>query len=406
MRNGIIFTGGDYPIGSSARRIKLWHDGLLKNNINTKVLIVYPSPSIFDKENAEDFVHFMLPPKNLKSSVSLKHIRTFGTIYNKFIGAFKGYIFIKEQKNIEFIFLYGIDFFSGLFAMITASKRKLKIYIERTDENRRMFNTNKSIWDYLGSLNEILFDKFILKKADYLFTVSEYLEIKYRNKFPLLRIKRSIPSFIDMENYILDSKNNLSEIQDIDLSVFNSSLPLIMFSGSCIYTNGLEFFIKSASKLQKDNIDFRIVFLFFKGNVQYIKSLLHINGLEKITTIYENILPKYIPAFYKRADVLVLPEMGDVVANAGFPGKSAEYLASGKAIICTDFSNLKDIFINNYNCMMSARGNEVDYQNNLKQLLLNESLRTELGRNAKLTAISSFDYKQGVLPLVDAIYDN
>ena len=306
-------------------------------------------------------------------------------------------------NNLSFIFLYGIDFLSGVLVLTLCRAKGLVFFVERTDENRRSFKNDKKIWDRIGILNEVMFDYFIVHRADCLFVVSEYLENKYKAKFPELNVKRSVPSFINIDQFKHESNNNINDLGDIDVTSFQLSVPVIMFAGSCIYTNGLEFFLMNAEQVYKSGFDFRIVLLFFKGDVDYIRFQICKYKLDEICMIYENINPQYIPAFYQKADILVIPEMGDVVANAGFPGKTAECLAAGKAIISTNFSNLKDILINDENCLISDLGDSETYQINLKRLIQDTNLRERLGAHAIQTAIEFFDYKKSVTPMVNEL---
>jgi glycosyltransferase involved in cell wall biosynthesis len=126
-------------------------------------------------------------------------------------------------------------------------------------------------------------------------------------------------------------------------------------------------------------------------------------GIDKQVHIFEDVPFQYIPAIYKKSDVLILPEMGKEVANAGFPGKTSEYLAAGKAIIATDFSNIKDVLKHEKNVMISPVGDVPLYSENFVRLITDSSLRDYLGRNAIQTAIEKFDYRKGVMPLVEEL---
>jgi glycosyltransferase involved in cell wall biosynthesis len=101
-----------------------------------------------------------------------------------------------------------------------------------------------------------------------------------------------------------------------------------------------------------------------------------------------------LPAFYKNCDILFLPEHGNIIANAGFPGKTAELLASGKPIISTKFSDLELYLRHDDNSLLSEIGNQKTYTLNLKRLLDDEQLRQRIGKNARLTAENFFDFKK------------
>ena len=112
-------------------------------------------------------------------------------------------------------------------------------------------------------------------------------------------------------------------------------------------------------------------------------------------------MQEYIPARYKQAEVLILPEMGKEVAQAGFPGNTAEYMSVGKPIITTDFSNIKDVLQHEYNCLMSPLGDDAGYQKNITALLDDETLRFRLGKNAVESAVKTFDYRESTKTMIE-----
>lgn len=405
---GIIFSGGEYPIGSSALRNRMLHDGLAVNGIDSKVIIIHPAPNKEDIENSENFIFFMLSPRKQNMNSENRMKKRWSFFYFRLLGVFRGYAFLRKNKDIDFVFLYGSGFLEGLLVYIFCKKNNKLFFSEKNDEVRSKFKKTSFI-NKLGALHESLFDRFILEKVDTLFVVSEYLEEKYKFQFPSLKIKRSVPSFINYDQYLQYQQNDILELKDYDFSLLMKENTIkILYSGSCVFTNGLIFFMDCAKKVLDNNpsLQIDIIFLFFKGNVEAIKEYAKEIGIYNVITIYENIYYPYIPAIYKYADILVLPEMGDIVAKAGFPGKSAEYLASGKSIICTDFSNLKDYFISDYNCLMSPLNDSESYTKNLSRLIFDKKMRLNLGEKAVKTAIDFFDYKKGVGPIIEAIDQN
>jgi glycosyltransferase involved in cell wall biosynthesis len=244
-----------------------------------------------------------------------------------------------------------------------------------------------------------------LPQVDTLFVVSEYLEEKYKRTHGNLNIKRSVPSYLDYDLFLQYQKADIFKLPNYNFDILRNDSVKILFSGTCIFTNGLTFFLDCVSQLILSNSSLKvdIIFLFFKGHVDFIRNYTHKIGLEDYVTIYENIYFQHIPAIYTYVDILVLPEMGEIIAKAGFPGKSAEYLASGKAIISTDFSNLKDYFFHEINCLMSPLQDRTSYSENLLRLINDEELRVKLGLNAIKTARKYFDYKKAVNPIIESL---
>lgn len=401
QKHSIIYGAGEYPIGSSARRLRMWHRALKHSGIYTRLIIAHPSPAADDVKNSEDFVHFMLEPHSGLDSEALM-TRNYKHIFGKISGLWRALKFIKAQnEKLDFILLYGGGFFEGFMLMRLCKTHGMQFFVERTDENRRRYKSRKNIYDYLAIAYEDLFEKYIIPRCDTLFVVSAYLEDKFHMRFPYLKIKRTVPSMIDLDEFYTLQQKSLSDLNTPGIEIFASKKIKFLFAGSCIFTNGLKFFLKNAAELIRQGHDFEIIFIVFKGHIREIKVYVAELGITDHFTLIENILPDYIPACYKHADVLVMPEMGKEVANAGFPGKTAEYLAVGVPIITTDFSNIKDVLTNGENCVMSPIGDDGAYQANLKQLLGDVVMRETIGRKAVKSAKQFFDYRQSIRHITD-----
>lgn len=396
----VVFGRGQFPISSAALRMRMWAKGLNANGVNTEIIIAYPAPTEKDIKESLENEHFVLSVHNGKNN-SIKNL------YNKLIGTFKAYKLLnRKYKNIDAILLYGLGYLEGILVYKFCKKNNIKYFAERCDENRQLFANRKiSFTEKLAMYNDLYFDKYIANKLDAYFVVSSYLEKKYQSKkFNKLKVKRSSPVFVDIEEFNRLSENDLENIIEIDTTIFNSKKVKIFFAGSCNHTNGIFFFLKCASELKKrEHLDFSIILIFHSGNVEEVKNYCTNLGIEEIVAILPKLPWRYIPALYKKVDILVLPEMGDVIANAGFPGKTGEYLASGKAIISTDFSDLSVYLKNGFNAMISPIGDEERYMQNLKSLILDAELRKTIGENAVKTAKEYFDYKFGVLPLISEL---
>lgn len=401
---GVIFVAGDYPIGSSALRVRLLHEGLAANGVDTNVFLTFPAPSKKDVELSEDYVTFAFEPKVDDKNTHSKIKRGFSSVWGKLSGARKGYKFLKKHRNeIDFVFS-GVGLFHAWYAYRFCKKYGKQFFIERNDENRRKYDEKKNLISRLSSLEDEWFDKYVLPKADCLFVVSSYLEDKYKAKFPQLNIVRSTPSLLNYSEFKRYSENNIADLQKPETAVLANGKVTLMFAGSCIYTNGLKFSLDNAAALIKEHgYDCNIVWVIFKGYVAEMKAYAAELGIADHFTIIENVQFQYIPALYTYADILIFPEMGDVVANAGFPGKTAEYLASGKAICATQFSNITDVLVHGENAMIAPVGDAAKYRENLKALLDDPALRQKLGANGLQTALNEFDYKNGVLNIVQQL---
>jgi len=277
--------------------------------------------------------------------------------------------------------------------------KKIKLYAEIADENGKKYLEEKpNLVEILAKYNQELYERFILSKCDRVYIFTDYLEKKISSRIDNKRIYRTVPSIIDITSFNSQKKNNILEINQANIAELKRNDRIkITYAGACNRTNGLEFFLRCFSNVikQKD-VNVKIFFFFGYGNVDKVKAICNELDISDYVHIFSAVFPKFIPSIYHHSDILVLPEHGDVVADAGFPGKTAEYLASGKAIIATDFSDLSKYLINGYNAMICDRGDSNRYSENLLSLLLGENLRKTIGKNAYQTALNKFNVKSAM----------
>lgn len=405
MKYGAIIINGDYPLGSAALRKRMMHEGLLLFGIETELLHYFPALSVEDQLNSEPYVRFFQKPSKNGSSTESKMSRSVFSIISRIVGIL-GVIQYLRSRKVQFLLISG-GLIEGVLLTAYCKTNNVKYFIEKADENRRKFLQKKKIKDHLAILYEDLFDKVVIKKCDRLFVVSKYLEEKYRSMHKGLVPSRSTPSFVDLEANQLSRELPLAGfISPKQESFIRNKKINVVFCGSYIFRNGVDFFLECAARIiHNDQMDFQIVLVLFKGHMRLLNQKIHELDLEKNIIIIENVLSQKIPAIYNHADILVLPEMGIEVAHAGFPGKTAEYLASGKAIISTEFSNITDYLKHEHNVLMSPIGDKKSYIANLKRLIVDEDLRLRLGKNARRTARDFFSLDYGIKYLVDSIND-
>lgn len=388
----IVYSAGRPPIGSWHQRIKMFYLGFNSKGYEFTHIVPYYAPSDEAVKNSPSYIKYCLKPRR-------KNVRNLFSIFPNILGTLKGAFLLSQIDNVKFVIVPGLNFLQSIFVLFITRLRKIPFYAEIADESGRRYSEEKlTLIDHFAKFNQLIYEKLILKKADKIFVFTSYLEHKYKNMFPLNNnIIRTIPSLIDLTYFDSLTTNNISNIDQSGIELLNSKKIKIVYAGACNRTNGLFFFLDAAAKAKNESkLDFLIFFIFVHGNVNKVKKYCLDKGLSENVLFFNPILPEYIPAIYSKADILLLPEHGDIIANAGFPGKTAELLASGKAIISTNFSDLHYYLQNEQNAMISEIGDDKTYTRNLIRLLSEQDLRTRLGNEARKTALKYFDCKSGI----------
>lgn len=110
-----------------------------------------------------------------------------------------------------------------------------------------------------------------------------------------------------------------------------------------------------------------------------------------------------VVSIYSAADIAVLPQIQHGFNVAGLPTKSAEYASMGKAIFASAVGDIPNYFFHNKNAFLYKVGNKTEMQDKLNTLIDNPKLRVKLGKNAKMTAQTQFNYKTSGKKILDTI---
>jgi len=380
----LIITRANYPSSSWGNRVRMIAKGLIKNGVKVEVLVTHPWPRKENIDISEDFVKYLSPVQEKKENLFsiLKQIKTLFVLKKT----------LEEYKNVDKILLTGDRWLDSFFISKFCKKHKIEFLVEVVDEVGRQFDKKKNtIYSILAIINRKLFNSN-LTKIDKLFVLSSFLENKYKKIMPSNKVIRSSPTLINKEDYLYKLKN-FQYFKNEELSLTKNDI-LISYVGSCERPNGIFFFLDAIAYeiLINKYTNIKILFVFHLGNIKTIEQHISKLAISKNIIIIPGINPYYIPSIYERSDILILPEQGDVIANAGFPGKVGEYLISGRAIISTNFSDLNNYLINDYNCLLSEIGDVNTYQKNLETLINDKDKRIKLGENAKITGQKYFNY--------------
>ncbi|MGB4844908.1 MAG: glycosyltransferase family 4 protein, partial [Ferruginibacter sp.] len=92
-----------------------------------------------------------------------------------------------------------------------------------------------------------------------------------------------------------------------------------------------------------------------------------------------------------QCDIFCMTRVNSKFANAGFPFKLGEFLASGKAIIATRVGDVPDYLFNDKNALVITPDSVEAIVNALEVLIENPDKRKALGIEARKTAEQHFD---------------
>ena len=180
----------------------------------------------------------------------------------------------------------------------------------------------------------------------------------------------------------------------LDKNIILPVLPdgfLIMFAGNIGEAQDFDNIMKAALLL-KSNQYIKFIIIGDGRKKEWVESFIKTNHLEDNVFIMGRHPIDFMPAFFKKANAMLLPLKNEIIFNLTAPAKLQAYMASEKPIIAMLNGDGADI-INEANCGLAApAGNFLDLANKIT-LMSNytPSQLDSLGKNGKKYCLEHFD---------------
>jgi len=109
--------------------------------------------------------------------------------------------------------------------------------------------------------------------------------------------------------------------------------------------------------------------------------------------IFTGKLPRNgIPQYTCNAEILVLARPRSLVADAGFPSKLTEYLATGNPVVATDVGEIPVYLSDGKNAYIAEAGSSEAFSGKLIHILENYEEARAIGINGRDVALTFFNY--------------
>lgn len=389
MFKGLIIRNGLAPNSSWSKRVNHWRESFNNYNIETEIFSVYPT-SISKSKN---------------SIFSRKYRKISRSNYFRYF--MSPFVLITKLRKFrpDFILLANGGFWEFFTIPIYCKIRRIPFLVDMVDTIGRKYKSKKNLFDYLIIFNKLLFDYLIVRNSHEIFVISSSLENHYKSLFPEKKVTRSVPSTVNIEQFIRSAAQPISVLNNDIYSIFDDKTVFkVFYAGTITRMNGVNFFLEALSSvLNEIRKEIVVIFAVIEGNIEDLKeSLLRFNIYDK-AIIVPPVDQEKLPMLLSRSDILFLPEQGIEVANSGFPGKTSEYLMSGNPVITTNFSDLGYYLEDQLNSCITPIGDMESYKANLKKLILEDEFRISIGNQGKELAMKEFSYKSCAALYIESV---
>lgn len=358
------------------------NDNLAEVKKKTEILNPIFLP-LMPKEISEFFYNFKVINncKNMKSDVIYQRYNGFS-----FCGAY-----LAKQKNIPFVLEFN-----------SSDVWKIKHWKSNDGKLKKIA---KYIYNKLFKLPIVRFiENYNLKNASYIVVVSDALK-KTLVGFGVDETKLIVnPNGIDETKYHPDIKSYELKIK------FKLENKIVFgFIGTFGQWHGAENIALAYGQLLNKfpELTESTKLLMVGDGIKMSEVKQNINDMNIVeNVIFTGLVPQSEGAKYLSVcDVLINSTVPNPDGSEffGSPTKLFEYMAMGKAIICSDMAQMAEILEHNKTAYMVKPGDINEIMNAMKDLIDTQELRTILGKNARSKVVEKYTWDKHVENILERI---
>lgn len=354
----IIFTGNfPYPHGfAGTKRVQQYIEYLHEKNISVSVLILMGKPMLPGNEALSGVfrgVGYEVIGRDLKPCLNLP--------VSLFYYVRRGVEFLRQQRRpdaVNILFHYGQPSIDNLWLLLLARWMGYRIVHDLVEDYNLQKNCRRGALYNFKVWTQKKMACLIPRISDGLIVISRHLERKYTGYgVPMVRIPIA------------------AEVSDKRSSRPRHALVRIAYAGTYAAKDGIHILLEAYQQVRKEYPD--CVLCLAGGSKSPLGDFPPelIGGVDYVGYLSEG-------AFYQflnDADILCMTRMNSAFANAGFPFKLGEYLATGNPVVASRISDLEEYLTDRQDVMLVEPENVNELSNALLYLLRNPEQARALG---------------------------
>jgi len=170
--------------------------------------------------------------------------------------------------------------------------------------------------------------------------------------------------------------------------------PLVVFVGSFYQWHDVTTLLKAFSTVLKKHTDAKVILVGDGTERERMMSLSKDLGIEQAVTFTGFVGHADVSRYVNASDIAVVPVPKMQVNMWLSPMKLFEYMASGKAVIASAMGQIKEVVRDGENGLLIPAGDETALVDALTRLIEDETLRMNLGNQAREDAVNNHSWLQ------------
>lgn len=299
---------------------------------------------------------------------------------------------LNKEEEILVIHLYSYNFVVQFFCFITSRLLNTRVTLERSEHPLRRFKT-KITESTLGELKIFL----EMKMCHGIFCISDYLIDFYKTRGFNEQRLLLVPSTVEPQRF------NVRSVSPLPYSY------ILYCGGLTILKDGVNILIESFIKISDKHPDVNLVIIGKADEEQeevFLKDLVKSRNASQRVIFIGQLSRDIIPSYLVNAKILTLARPRSRVADAGFPSKVTEYLATGNPVIVTNIGDIPRYLKDNENAFLSEPDSVDAFAEKLDYVLNNYDIAKMVGSEGRELTSNIFNYNfqsKRILSFIDSL---
>lgn len=182
------------------------------------------------------------------------------------------------------------------------------------------------------------------------------------------------------------------------------AVPRILSVGRLVPKKGYTYLVEAARLVQARGIPFRLD-IYGSGELRdALRAQIEQAGLGDAVHLHGSRTQEDLIAIYRASDLFALsPVVTDNGDRDGIPNVLLEAMASGLPAVSTDISGIPELIVDRRNGLLVPPSGPTALADALAELLLSDSLRAQLGAEARNTVVRRFDARENIRTMAELL---
>lgn len=374
----IVIGQLQYPKGSApTNRIHLYCKSIIKEGGNAYVLSTsspYNEKQVFPPIGRFENVPYIYLAKDYirkKNYLSRNKIRLKGII-SAYLLLYK----ISKKDSLCAILYYNTSYYEEIIFKIMSLWFNMPIIRDASEAPEYIKNKKNFI-----KIRKVAYKYFRVIIYNNVIVISTHLYIMYSKLIDTKKIIK-IPILVDINRFKHNKNNSINDANNITY---------VGYMGGD--KDGLLDLIEAYNIVNKSNsgITLRLIGSAPEDDINTIKKAVNNYGLSKKVEFVGQVSSDKIPQYLSESSILVLARPKNNQAQAGFPTKLGEYLASKKPVVITDTGEITKYLKDGISAYI-AKPNDIKSIANKILQAINDSNKNDIAERGYEIAVNYFDY--------------